>query len=77
MSQVSFFFLIQANTPVDKWFKDRGFPNAAAEKLQQHDVITIQDLQDMSYADMVEAGLSVGERNNIKRALREISTSMV
>ena len=68
-------FFEQSSTPIDKWLKTRGIPKTTTKKLKRHDIVTLQDLEYMSRADMVEAGLSVGERNRIRMELNESSTS--
>ena len=65
----------QANTPLDKWFKEKALSQSILKKLKRHKVDTIQDLKDMSLEDMAEAGLKVGERNKIKRVLGDSANS--
>ena len=66
---------LQANISIDEWFKDKGMSESVVKRLKKHKIATLQDLQDMSREDMVEAGLKVGERNQILRVLSDCATS--
>ena len=55
-----------------QWMVNNHIDAPIQEKLRQHGISTIQDVNNLSHPDMIEIGLNVGERNRIKKATETV-----
>lgn len=53
----------------DDWCSEHGIIDKTSDKLKNEDITDVDSLFSLSYSDIMELGLTIGQRNKLKKAM--------